>query len=577
MLSDTTLLATLAAAFGLALAFGIVAVRLKLPAIVGYLVAGVVLGPHSTGYSADMRLTQQLADLGVMLLMFGVGLHLSLDDLLSVRKVAVPGALIRIVLATAMGAGLATWWDWNTGAALIFGLSLAVASTAVVLRALESRGTLESLTGHIAVGWLIVEDLAMVVALVLLPPLASALGGGTAAVALDGALAWTLALTLGSVAAFILLMWVVGRRVIPWLLWQVARTGSRELFTLCVIAAGLGIAYAAGRLFGVSYALGAFLAGMVMRESEFSHRAAGESLPFRDAFSVLFFVSVGMLFDPSLLWRQPVQLLLVLAIVLVGKTLVALALVLLYRYPLNTALTVAVSLAQIGEFSFILAGMGVSLGLLPYEGQQLVLAVAVVSIALNPLYFELVEPARRWIVGRSRLARLMTRSADRLAELPHSITPEKLTGHVLLVGYGRVGRRIGEALRDAGIPLVVAEQNRDVVDRLRAAGMSAVAGDAASDPGVLVQAHVMRARVLVIATPDTVGARAMTAIARRLRPDLPTILRTHGDEEAELLRHEAAGEVFMGEHELALAMTRAVLARVTPAASVSPTPPRPIR
>ena len=567
MLHDTTLIATLAAAFGLALVLGFVAVRLKLPALVGYLVAGVILGPHSPGYTADMRLTQQLAELGVMLLMFGVGLHLSLDDLLSVRRVVVPGALLRIVVATAMGAGLASYWGWNAGAALIFGLCLAVASTAVVLRALEARGTLESLTGRIAVGWLVVEDLAMVVALVLLPPLAGALGGNAATVASSGSLAWSLLLTLGSAAAFVGLMWVVGRRVIPWLLWQAARTGSREIFTLCVIAAGLGIAYAAGRLFGVSFALGAFLAGMVMRESEFSHRAASESLPFRDAFSVLFFVSVGMLFDPSLLWREPARLALVLAIVVGGKTLVTMALVLLFRYPLNTALTVAVSLAQIGEFSFILAGMGVSLGLLPYEGQQLVLAVAVVSIAVNPLLFGVVEPTQRWIVARSRLARLMTRSADRLAELPHSITPEKVTGHVLLVGYGRVGRRIGEALRDAGIPFVVADENREVVDRLRAQGMAAVAGNAAADPGVLVQAHVMRAGVLVIATPDIVGVRAMTAIARRLRPDLPTVLRTHGDEEAELLRRETAGEVFMGEHELAVAMTRAVLARVTPAAS----------
>lgn len=384
-------------------------------------------------------------------------------------------------------------------------------------------------------------------------------GDGGAALARD------LALTLGSVALFVALMWIVGRRFIPWLLWQVARTGSRELFTLCVIAAGVGIAYGAGRLFGVSFALGAFLAGMVMRESEFSHRAADQSLPFRDAFSVIFFVSVGMLFDPSLLWREPVKLLLVLSIVVGAKALIALGLVMLYRYPLNTALTVAASLAQIGEFSFILAGMGVSLGLLPAEGQQLLLAAAVVSIAANPLLFRAVEPARRWIESRSRFARLMTRSADRLSELPHSFTPERLTGHVLIVGYGRVGRRIGDALRAAGIPTVVAEQNREVVDRLRAQGFAAVAGNAATDPAVLIQAHLMRARVLVVATPDLVGVRAITGIAKQLRPDIPIILRTHGDEEAALLRSENAGEVFMGEHELALAMTRAVIARTTSA------------
>jgi CPA2 family monovalent cation:H+ antiporter-2 len=333
-----------------------------------------------------------------------------------------------------------------------------------------------------------------------------------------------------------------------------------------VVATGVGIAYAAGTLFGVSFALGAFLAGMVMRESEFSHRAADESLPFRDAFAVLFFVSVGMLFDPSLLWREPMRLLAVLGIVVGAKSVVALLLVMLYRYPLNTALTVAASLAQIGEFSFILANMGVSLGLLPAQGQQLLLAAAVVSIAVNPLLFRAVEPLQRWILARSRLARIMTRSADRLAELPHSFTPEKLTGHVLIVGYGRVGRRIGDALRRAGVPIVVAEQNRDIVDGLRDEGFAAVAGDAGADPGVLIQAHLMRARVLVIATPDVVGARAMTATAKKLRPDLPIILRTHSDEEAALLRSEQAGEVFMGEHELAVAMTNAVLVRTLPSA-----------
>ncbi len=567
---SVSLIATMAAAFGLALAFGLLAVRLKMPALVGYLVAGVALGPWTPGFEADAGLTQQLAEIGVMLLMFGVGLHLSLDDLLSVRRVAVPGALIRIAVITAMGAALSSFWGWNAGASLIFGLALSVASTVVVLRALEAGGTLESLSGRIAVGWLVVEDIAMVVVLVLLPPLAAALGGSAPAGDGGAALARQLLFTLGSVGIFVALMWIVGRRFIPWLLWEVARTGSRELFTLCVIAAGVGIAYGAGRLFGVSFALGAFLAGMVMRESEFSHRAADQSLPFRDAFAVLFFVSVGMLFDPTLLWREPTKLLLVLAIVIGAKTLIALGLVMLYRYPLNTALTVSASLAQIGEFSFILAGMGVSLGLLPAEGQQLLLAAAVVSIAVNPLLFRAVEPARRWIESRSRFARLMARPADRLAELPHSFTPERLTGHVLLVGYGRVGRRIGDALRAGGVQFVVAEQNREVVDRLRAEGQAAVAGNAAADPSVLIQAHLMRARVLVVATPDMVGVRSITGIAKKLRPDIPIILRTHGDAEAELLRREGAGEVFMGEHELALAMTRAVMEKTVGARTPGP-------
>ncbi len=568
---SVTLISTIAAAFALALLFGFVAVRLRLPALVGYLIAGVVLGPFTPGFTADYDLTQQLAEIGVMLLMFGVGLHLSLADLLAVRRIAVPGAVLQIAVATVLGAALATLWGWSFGAALVFGLSLSVASTVVLLRALEARGSLETLSGRIAVGWLVVEDIAMVVVLVLLPPLAATLGGSAPVVAPGSdSLGLTLLLTLGGVLAFIVLMLVVGRRVLPWLLWQVARTSSRELFTLCVIAVAVGIAYAAGKLFGVSFALGAFVAGMVMRESEFSHRAADESLPFRDAFSVLFFVSVGMLFDPSLLWHEADKILLVLAIIVIGKTLAAFGLVILFRYPLNTALTVSASLAQIGEFSFILAGMGVTLGLLPVEGQNLILAGAVISIALNPLVFSAIEPARQWIIARSRFAQLMARTGDRLAELPHSFTTEWLTGHILLVGYGRVGRRIGDALIAAGIPVVVIEQNRDIVNGLRAEGRAAVAGDAAADPAVLIQGHVARARVLVIATPDTVGVRAMVATARKLRPDIPVVVRTHSDEEAELLRSERIGDIFMGEHELALSMTRAVLEKARPPQHTSP-------
>jgi CPA2 family monovalent cation:H+ antiporter-2 len=562
---SVSLISTIAAAFALALVFGFLAVRLKLPALLGYLVAGVVLGPFTPGFTADVNLTQQLAEIGVMLLMFGVGLHLSVADLLAVRRMAIPGALLRILIATPLGIGAGLMWGWSFGASLVLGVSLSVASTVVLLRALEQRGSMDSLSGRIAVGWLVVEDLAMVVVLVLLPPLAATLGGvAPAAPAGTDSLALTLLLTLGGVAALIVLMLVVGRRLLPWLLWQVARTGSRELFTLCVVATAVGIAYGSGKLFGVSFALGAFLAGLVMRESEFSHRAAEDSLPFRDAFSVLFFVSVGMLFDPSLLWREWDKVLVVLAIVVAARAVVTFGLVLAYRYPLNTALTVGAGLSQIGEFSFILAAMGVQLGVLPAEGQNLIIAGAVISIAINPLVFSAIEPARRWILSRSRLAQVMARRADRLAELPHSFTTEWLTGHVLLVGYGRVGRRISDALVAAEIPVVVVEQNRDLVEGLRARGRAAVAGDAAVDPAVLIQAHVVRAKVLVIATPDTVGVRAMTATARKLRPDLPVIVRTHSDDEAELLRSERIGEIFMGEHELALSMTRAVLARVRP-------------
>ena len=563
---SVSLISTIAGAFVLALILGYIAVRLRMPALVGYLVAGVVMGPFTPGFTGDLELIQQLAEIGVMLLMFGVGMHLSLEDLLSVRRIAVPGAVLQIAVATAMGYAVSHyWWGWPVGAGLVFGLSLSVASTVVLLRALEARGSLETLTGRIAVGWLVVEDIAMVVALVLLPPLAAALTGApTRAVVSAGAsLGKTLALTMGSVVLFVVLMFVVGRRVFPWLLLRIAGTGSRELFTLAVMAAGVGIAYAAGVIFGVSYALGALFAGMVMRESEFSHRAADESLPFRDAFAVLFFVSVGMLFDPALLWEEPLRILTVIFIIIIGKSIAAFGLVLIFRYPLNTALTVSASLAQIGEFSFILAGMGVALGLLSLEGQNLILAGSVISIALNPVVFSAIEPARRWILRRSRLARYMARPNDRLAELPHSFTPAKLTNHLLIIGYGRVGRRIGQALKAQGLTFVVAEQNREIVARLRAEGIPAVAGDA-TEPEVLIQAHVTRARALVIATPDTVGVKAIMDIAHKLRPDLPVIVRTHGDKEAEELRHEPRVEVFMGEEELAKAMLAALLREVAP-------------
>ncbi len=493
--------------------------------------------------------------------MFGVGLHFSFDDLLAVRAIAVPGAVVQMAVATALGMGLATWWGWPLGGALVFGLSLSVASTVVLLRALESRGALASFNGRGAVGWLVVEDLAMVLVLVLLPPLAGLLGGqppAGEASATQGEPWRTLGLTLLQVGGFVTLMLVVGRRVFPWLLWQVARTGSRELFTLCVVAAALSIAYASAKLFGVSFALGAFFAGMVMRESEFSHRAAHESLPLRDAFAVLFFVSVGMLFDPRVLLEQPLQVLGVVAIIVVGKSLAAGALVLAFRYPLNTALTVSASLAQIGEFSFILLGLGLSLGLLPPEGQSLVLAGALVSIALNPLVFQAVEPLQRWILARSATARALAARDDPLSELPMSTDPRYLAQHVVLVGYGRVGGKIADALQAHGLPFVVTEQNREKVEALRARGLAAVSGDAA-EPEVLVQAHIARARMLVVAVPDAMRARQMLATARTLNPGIETVVRTHSDEEASQLRHDQAGAVFVGEHELAQSMARHVL------------------
>jgi CPA2 family monovalent cation:H+ antiporter-2 len=558
-----TLITTIAAGLGLALIMGFIAARLKLPVLVGYLVAGIIIGPATPGFVADLELSSQLAEMGVMLLMFGVGLHFSLQDLLAVRHIAVPGAIVQIAVATLLGVAVTALWGWSLAGGIVFGLALSVASTVVLLKALESRGLLESVNGRIAVGWLVVEDLVMVLVLVLLPALSLWLSGNTKADMEGGgdrSLLATILFTLGQVSVFIALMLVVGRRLFPWLLWQIARTGSRELFTLCIIAAAVGIAYGSAELFGVSFALGAFFAGMVMRESPLSYRAAEESLPFRDAFSVLFFVSVGMLFDPYILIVEPIHVITVVAIILFGKSLAAFFLVLLFRYPLNTALTVSASLAQIGEFSFILAGLGISLGLLPKEGQSLILAGAIISIALNPLVFSAIEPAQAWIRSRSKLAQTLERPDDPLAVLPMSVDLNRLTGQVVLVGYGRVGRRIGEALTKNGISFVVAEANREIVEKLRKIGIPAVSGDA-SEPAVLIQAHIQRARMLVIAIPDTLDVRRVIEIARTVNPRIETVVRTHSEEEAALFEKENTGKVFLGEHELALSMTRYVLER----------------
>lgn len=561
---DITLITTISVALGLALVLGFVAARLRLPALLGYMIAGVVISPATPGFVADMALSQQLAEIGVILLMFGVGLHFSLSDLMAVRRIAIVGALAQIAVATLFGFSVARFWGWEIGASLVFGLALSVASTVVLLRALEARGLLDSVNGRIAVGWLVVEDLVMVFALVILPALAGWLGGtpvagaDSQAGAESGSLALTIAATLGKVTIFVALMLVGGRKLFPWLLWQVARTGSRELFTLSVVATAMGIAYVASIIFGVSFALGAFFAGMVLRESALSHRAAEESLPLRDAFAVLFFVSVGMLFDPEMLIESPAKVLVVVGIIVFGKTLAAFVLVLLFRYPLNTALTVSASLAQIGEFSFILAALGVSLGLLSAEGQNLILAGALISIALNPLLFNAVEPLQRWIRSRSGLARFMERSSDPLAELPMSTDLRRLTGHAVVVGYGEVGSRVATALGNAGISVVVAEQSRELVEQLRGRGLAAVSGDAA-EPEVLIQAHVARASLLIVTIADTLRTRRMMETASLLKPDIQVLARASGDEDAGLLTRDGAERVFVREQELARGMTASAI------------------
>ncbi|SNX59773.1 Kef-type potassium/proton antiporter, CPA2 family [Nitrosomonas ureae] len=557
---DITLITTIAAGFGLALIFGFIAEKLKTPALVGYLLAGIAISPATPGFVADIDIASQLSEIGVMLLMFGVGLHFSLNDLLAVKRIAVPGAIVQMTVATLLGMALADWWGWDFGAGLVLGLSLSCASTVVLLKAVESRGLLDTMTGRIAVGWLIVEDLVTVLILVLLPSFATMLGGSNSAEATTEPLWQTIGITLLLVSTFIAIMLIVGLRVLPWLLWQVARTGSRELFTLAVVAAAICIAYGAAALFNVSFALGAFFAGMVMRESKFSHRAAEESLPLRDAFAVLFFVSVGMLFDPAVLIDEPMHVLAVVAIIIVGKSIAAMVLVLILRYPLNTALTVAASLGQIGEFSFILAGLGLTLELMPAEGMSLVLAGALISIAFNPIAFAVIAPIRNLILKHSAVARKYESRDDPYAELPMSTERKYLHGQVVLVGYGHVGERIAQALKEQDIPFVVAEQNRELVQDLRKQNINAVSGDA-TEPSVLIQAHITDAAMLVIAIPDPLNVRQMIDTARTLNPEIEIVLRTRNEDETVLLRQDKVGTVFFSEEELAKSMTHHILQR----------------
>ncbi|WP_293009191.1 YbaL family putative K(+) efflux transporter, partial [Nitrosomonas sp.] len=557
---NITLITTIAAGFGLALIFGFIAEKLKTPALVGYLLAGIAIGPATPGFVADIGIAAQLAEIGVMLLMFGVGLHFSLNDLLAVKRIALPGAIVQMTVATLLGIALADWWGWDFGAALVLGLSLSCASTVVLLKAIESRGLLETMTGRIAIGWLIVEDLVTVLILVLLPSFATMLGGSNGTETAAEPLWQTIGITLLLVSAFIAFMFIVGLRLLPWLLWQVARTGSRELFTLAVVAAAICIAYGAAALFNVSFALGAFFAGMVMRESKFSHRAAEESLPLRDAFAVLFFVSVGMLFDPAVLIDEPMRVLAVVAIIIVGKSMAAMLLVLILRYPLNTSLTVAASLGQIGEFSFILAGLGLSLELMPAEGMSLVLAGALISIAFNPIAFAAIVPIRNWILKHSAVARKYESRDDPYAELPMSTERKYLQGQVVLVGYGHVGERIGQALKDQDIPFVVAEQNRELVQDLRKQSINAVSGDA-TEPSVLIQAHITDAAMLVISVPDPLNIRQMIDTACTLNPAIEIVLHTRNEDETALLRKDNVGTVFFSEEELAKNMTHHILQR----------------
>lgn len=567
---DVDLIILLAVGFGLALVFGYIAARLRLPPLVGYLIAGIVISPKTPGIVADLTLANQLAELGVMFLMFGVGMHFSLKDLMQVRRIAIPGAILQITVATLLGLVISMTWGWSFGSALVFGLSLSCASTVVLLKALGDRGLLDSVNGKIAVGWLLVEDLVMVLALVLLPAMAVLLGGN----ALEGAdpdqnIWMTLGLTLLKVVGFIAFMLIIGKRLVPKIMQLVVRLGSRELFTLTVVAAAISIAYGSYAIFGVSMALGAFFAGMVVKESDFSHRAEEETLPLREVFSILFFVSVGMLFDPKIIIEQPLHILAVIGIIMVGKTLAAMALVLFFRYPLNTALTVGASLAQIGEFSFILATLGLSIGLLTLEAQNLILAGALFSISLNSLLFSAVEPVQKWIRERSHLARLLERSGDPLAMLPDEVSQDYLRDQVVIVGHGEVGRRITKTLMQDGIKVVIAEENREIVEKLRDKGIAAVSGSA-TEPGVLIQAHIQHARLLVISPMDILDIHKIVDTAKILNPQIQVLVCAENKAEADLIRADQLGEVYLAKEEMAKNMSNHILNQIEIAHHQSP-------
>ncbi len=542
----TPLISTIVVALALAWALGSIAHRLKVSPLVGYLLAGIVIGPFTPGFVADQGLANELAEIGVILLMFGVGLHFSLQDLLSVRAIAIPGAVVQIACAAALGIALALWLGWDIGAGVVFGLALSVASTVVLLRAMQDRRLIETERGRIAVGWLIVEDIAMVLALVLLPALAPIFKGETGAS--FAALATPVAITLVKVAAFVAVMLILGRRVIPWILHTMAHTGSRELFRLSVLVIALGTAYWSAELFGVSFALGAFFAGMILSESELSQRAAQETLPLRDAFAVLFFASVGMLFDPMIVVTAPLELVATLLIIVIGKSLAAFAIVRLFGYSNATALTISASLAQIGEFSFILASLGLGLALLPKAGSDLILAGAIFSILLNPLLFALLD----WHLAR-RKPEAPAEAAPAETASREPIPPTGLSGHVVLVGHGRVGRAISPALRAAKSPLLVIEVDDEEGQKLRTGGCEVISGNAA-DPEILAAANLNAAHCLLVAVPDAFEGGQVVEQARRINPDLRILARSHSEEEtAHLMRH-GASMVVMGEQEIAKAM-----------------------
>ena len=558
------LLFTLALAFVLALIFGCIAEKLKCPALVGFLCAGILCSSHTPGPTADMEIAMQLSEVGVILLMFGVGLHFSISDLLKVKGIAVPGAVLQRTIATLLGLLFAVYvWEWSLSSALIFGLCLSCASTVVLLKALEMHGHLNTVDGQISVGWLVVEDIATVLILVLLPPVAQIMGvtpgGGEAAEPMTASgIAYVIASTLLHVVAFVAIMMVVGRKFIPWVLWQIAKTGSRELFTLSILTASVGIAYGAAAVFDVSFALGAFFAGMVMRESKYAHRAATDSLPLQDAFSVLFFVGVGMMLDWRVILEEPWSILTMLAIIMIGKSLTAFCLVHFLRYPLHTSLNVGAALAQIGEFSFILAAQGIALGMTDQKMLSMVVASAILSIALNPLMFAMIPYVRRFSVRYFAWARAAAMLTDPYSVLPKETSRRMLMGQTILVGSGSVTRSVAKRLATDDVPFVCISEDKSFAEELREQKHAVISGDAA-DPMVLVQGHIVTAAQLMVIDIDPVKTLKIVEMAKQLNPELNIMARAGSRDEVEHLKQEGIANVYLDSESVSEVLTGNIL------------------
>ena len=544
---QTDLILTIAGGLSAALVFGYFTQRLGLSPIVGYLIAGVAIGPYTPGFVADTGIAEQLAEIGVILLMFGVGLQFHLDELLAVRRVAIPGAIAQSLVATALGALAAALFGWSLSSAIVFGLALSVASTVVLVRVLSDNRALHTPGGHIAVGWLVVEDVFTILVLVLMPAISDA--ATPASIAVD------VVATFLKVGALMAVAGLVGGRVIPLILDRAAATRSRELFTLTVLVLALGIAVVSAAVFGVSMALGAFLAGMVVGRSDYSLRAATEALPMRDAFAVLFFVSVGMLLNPGAIFNQPLLAAAAFAIVVIGKPLSAAVVMWLMRYPLGTMLTVAVALGQIGEFSFILITLGRQLGMVPGEAMDIVVAVAITSITLNPLVFKSLDRVERWMRRRKGLSAGAEAAEDAITS--SSLEPG---GRAIVIGYGPTGRMVTRLLRENEIAPTVVDLNIDSVRTLRQDGVSAVYGDA-RDPDTLVSAGLRYAGTLIVSGADT-GSPDIIKLARELNPSVHILVRGGYLRDVPQLREAGAEQVFSGEGEVALAMTEAMLRRL---------------